>query len=127
MKDWEQSNVELAVENAAGRQNFRPPDYAAFFRAAHRAFISADSRFLAAGLIGLRFDVAFFGAALPFSCAHRFFMASEMRFRAVALMCLLPADLGGRPRRAGTEASPTSALIAFSMRRSSSLSSATML
>jgi len=62
------------------------------FFAAQRAFIIADSLFLAAGLIGRRtvafFDVvsAFLGADLPFHCTHLCFMASEMRLRAAALI-----------------------------------------
>ena len=93
-------------------------NYAAFFLAAHRAFINSDNFFLAAGLICFRFGAAFladalaflaaafFGAALPFRCAHLFFIAADILARAEALMCLRPADFGGRPRRAGTEPSP---------------------
>lgn len=111
------------------RWNYRP-----FFLAAHRAFINLDSFFLAAGLIGLRFEAAFLagisaflGADLPFRWAHLSFIAAEILARAAALMVLFPPDFGGRPRRAGTEPSPTSALMAFSMRRTSSLSSFMML
>ena len=87
--------------------------YASFFLAVHRAFIMADSFFRMAGLIGLRFETAFLGAALPFCFAHRAFWAADIRARAAALMwrrfwpvaSAVAFLLGGRPRRAG-EASP---------------------
>jgi len=104
----------------------------AFFRAAHRAFASADSFFRAAGLIGLRAGLldggtAFFAADLPFRCAHLSFIAVDIRLRAAGLIVRLRgAVLGGRPRLADWGPSPTSAAIAFSMRLASSLSCATM-
>ena len=85
--------------------------YAAFacrLRAAHRAFIRADSFFLAAGLIWGR-PAAFFAAVftgfigdppLFFLAAHRAFIAAEMRLRAAALKTRrFPpvTDFGGRP------------------------------
>jgi hypothetical protein len=94
-----------------------------------------------AGLIGflavdfLAGAAAFFGADLPPHFAQRCFIAAEMRFRAATLRRrrfrplagLACFPLGGRPRRAGWEPSPTRAAIAFSIRLASCLSSATML
>src|SRR5208283_5165919 len=113
--------------------------YADFFRAAHLAFIKADNFFFIAGLIGFRAAdffgavLAFFGADLPFHCAQRCFIAAEMRFRAAGLMRrrFIPGAgsacfaLGGRPRRAGWEPSPTRASIACSIRLASCLSCVT--
>src|SRR5580700_1558007 len=61
--------------------------YAAFFCAAHRAFIKTDNFFRAAGLI-VRRGLDFFRAApLLFFCfAHRAFCAAEILARAEALM-----------------------------------------
>ena len=114
--------------------------YAAFFLSAHLAFIIADNFFRMAGLMGFRpadfleTRVTFLGADLPFHFAQRCFIASEMRFRAAGLMRrrfwpfadLAWLDLGGRPRRAGWESSPTRAAIAFSIRFASCLSCTTM-
>ena len=55
-----------------------------FFAAAHRAFASKDSFFLADGLIGFRAvaflagGAAFLEADLPFCFAHRVFCAAEI-------------------------------------------------
>lgn len=115
--------------------------YAVFVAFAHLAFISSDNRFFAAALMGLR-PVAFLagaagfvGADLPFHFAQRCFIAAEMRFLAAGLMRrrfwplagLAWIRLGGRPRRAGWEPSPTRAAIAFSIRLASCLSCATTL
>src|SRR5271165_5369755 len=113
--------------------------YAAFFLAAHRAFIIAESFFRMAGLIGLRpaalppVVVAFFAPACLFCFAHRARCAAAILARAAALMCLCPLAglawlvFGGRPRRAGGELSPTRAAIARSIRLASCLSCATTL
>jgi len=115
--------------------------YAAFFLAAHLAFIIADSFFLIAGLIGLRAEAffwagpAFFGAALPFCFAHQAFFAAAILARAAALMrrrfgpvaCTAWLFLAGRPRRAGWEPTPKRAAIACSIRLASCLSCATTL
>jgi hypothetical protein len=114
--------------------------YDAFFLAAHRAFIIADSFFLIAGLIGLRpaaffwAGAAFFGAAAPFRFAQRCFIAAlilaraaalkRRRFRPIAGVGWLA--LGGRPRRAGWEPVPTRAAIACSIRLASCLSCSTI-
>jgi len=127
--------------------------YTVFFVAAHLAFISSDKRFFAAALMGLR-PVAFLagaagflGADLPPHFAQRCFIAAEIRLRAAGLIVRLrgvgggagaacfalggagcgTCTLGGRPRRAGWELSPTRAAIAFSIRLASCLSCATML
>ena len=66
--------------------------YAAFFLAAHLAFIIADSFFLIAGLIGLRAEAffwagpAFFGAALALLLCPTWFHCSTILARAAALM-----------------------------------------
>ena len=127
------------------RTGFRDPGgsvYAALFRFfAHRAFINADSFFLAAALIGgrplafLETAARFFGPGLPFCFAHQAFFAAAILARAAALirrrfgpladLAWLP--LGGRPRRAGCEPSPRRAAIACSIRLASCLSWSTML
>ena len=97
--------------------------------------MSADNFFFAAALIGRRTAV-FLGVALtcfgedfPFHFAHRCFMASEMRLRAAGFMRrrLPPGDVafGGRPRR-GVAVSPSSAVMAWSIRLRSSLRFETM-
>src|ERR1039458_5454704 len=118
-------------------REFIPPSdstYALAFRWAQRAFIIADNFFRMAALIGLR-PAPFFGADLPFCLAHRARCAAAIFARADALMvrrfrplafkpCLF---LGGRPRRAGWEPSPTRAAIACSIRLASCLSCVNML
>ena len=100
----------------------------------------ADNFFRMAALIGFR-AVDFletgitFLYPLPFCFAHHAFFAAPIlaradalmrrRFRPLAGLAWLP--LGGRPRRAGWEPSPTRAAIAFSIRLASCLSCATML
>ena len=113
----------------------------AFFLSAHLAFIIADNFFRMAALIGRRpvdfltCDAAFLGADLPFCFAHHAFFAAAILARAAELMrrrfwplaglaCL---TLGGRPRRAGWEPSPTRAAIAYSIRSISCLSCVTTL
>ncbi len=62
------------------------------FFAAHRAFINADSFFLAAALIGgrplafLETAARFFGPDLPFCFAHQAFFAAAILARAAALI-----------------------------------------
>jgi hypothetical protein len=56
-----------------------------FFLAAQRAFIRADSFFLAVALIPGR-GLGFLGADFPFHFAQRCFIASEIRLRAAPLM-----------------------------------------
>ena len=111
----------------------------AFFLAAHLAFISLDNFFFIAGLIGRRRvdffvgDAALFPADLPFCFAHHAFFAAPILARAAALILRLrdagcdDFAFGGRPRRAGSEPSPTRAAIARSMCSSSSLSCVTTL
>ena len=112
-------------------------DYAAFacrLLAAHRAFIRADSLFLAAGLIWRR-RAAFFAEVLTgfigdpplfFRAAHRAFIAAEMRLRAAALITRrfpLVTAFGGRPRRGVV---PSNAAMAWSSRLSSACTWSTM-
>ena len=108
-------------------EEFLPRAYALAFRAAHRAFIIADNFFRIAALIGLR-PVVFLETAvrflgLPFCFAHQAFFAAPILARAAGLMRrrfltlagLAWLLLGGRPRRAGWEPSPTRAAIALSL------------
>ena len=76
-----------------------------------------------AALIGFRL-VAFFGAAFRFCLAHRTRCAAAILARAEALIVrrfrpLAGLALGGRPRLAGWESSPTRAAIACSIRLAS--------
>ena len=91
-------------------------------------------------LAGLAGAAGFAGADLPPHFAQRFFIAAEMRLRAAVLIlrlagaaaanfalggagCAACFALGGRPRRAGWEPSPTRAEIAWLSRLRSAVSS----
>jgi len=69
-----------------------PRNYAAFFLAAHLAFIIAESFFRIAGLIGFRPEAFFWAGAaflappLPFCFAHQAFLAAAILARAAALI-----------------------------------------
>jgi hypothetical protein len=107
--------------------------YTAFFLAAHRAFIIADSFFRMAGLIGRRpvdffaGDAGFLGADLCFHFAQRFFCAADILALAAALILRLAGtgcedcDLGGRPRRGDGTPNPSKAEIALLSRSRSIL------
>lgn len=102
---------------------------AAFLLSTHLAFISAESLFRVAALIGRR-AVEFLDVGLRFCFAHHAFLASPILARAAALMWrrfrLVDGAFCGRPRRA-LELTPIRAAIACSMRASSCLSCSTIL